>query len=70
NKRRIPFEFNERDDVLVNPHTLKMSGIWQNQGHKLLPRFEGPFQIIEKLGPKTYRIAIPADWESHNVLNI
>ncbi|KIM19907.1 hypothetical protein M408DRAFT_52332, partial [Serendipita vermifera MAFF 305830] len=70
NKNRIPMEFKEDEDVLVNPHTLKMSGVWKNLGHKLLPRYEGPFKVLRKLGPNTYQIAINADWEIHNVLNI
>ena len=70
NKHRIPFEMEVGDKVLINPHSIELSGDWQEKGRKLTPRYEGPFTIIEKIGPLTYRIALPPDWEIHNVLNI
>jgi hypothetical protein len=70
NKHRIPFKFEVGDKVLINPHSIKLSGDWQEKGRKLTPQYEGPFTIIEKIGPLTYRIALPLDWEIHNVLNI
>lgn len=70
NKDRLPMEFQVGDQVLVNPHTLKLTGIWQNQGHKLLPRYEGPFEIIEKHSPTTYTIRLPPDWNIWPTLNI
>jgi hypothetical protein len=70
NKHRIPFEFEVGNKVLINPHSIELSGDWQEKGRKLTPRYEGLFTMIEKIGPLTYRIALPPDWEIHNVLNI
>ena len=70
NKHRIPFEFKEGDKVLINPHSIELSGDWQAKGKKLEPRYEGPFEISEVIGPLTYRIRFPPDYEIHNVLNI
>jgi hypothetical protein len=70
NKRRIPFEFEVGDKVLLNPHSIELSGDWQEKGKKLTPRYEGPFQIIEKLGSLTYRLRLPPDHEEWPVFNI
>jgi ribosomal protein L21E len=63
-------EFEVGDKVLINPFSLKLSGEWKNHGHKLLPRFEGPFEITDKLSPSTYQIRLPPDYQIHPVLHI
>ena len=70
NANHTPLTLEVGDQVLVNPHSLRMSGDWQKPGHKLLPRWEGPFEIIEKFGPNTYQIRLPPDWDIHPVLHV
>jgi hypothetical protein len=70
NKHHLDVEFEIGDKVLINPRSIKLSGEWQGPGNKLLQRYEGPFEIIDKYSPITYKIRIPADWNIHNVLNI
>src|SRR6266850_2764714 len=36
---------------------------------KLRPKRYGPFQVIEVLGPTTYRLELPAQWKIHNVFH-
>jgi len=36
---------------------------------KLCPKCYGPFQIIEAIGPTTYRLALPAQWKIHNMFH-
>ena len=33
-------------------------------------RFDGPFEVLQKLGPSTYRLRMPASYGLHPVLNI
>ncbi|GJS20319.1 putative reverse transcriptase domain-containing protein [Tanacetum coccineum] len=59
-KRRKPLEFSVGDYVL-----LKVSP-WKGVVHfrkksKLAPRFVGPFEIIEKVGPVAYRLDLPEE---------
>jgi hypothetical protein len=70
NRRRIHKEFDVGDKVLINPHSLQLQGPWGGHGHKLAERFEGPFEVTEKIGPTTYRIRLPPDYDIHPVLNI
>ncbi|XP_073139129.1 uncharacterized protein [Henckelia pumila] len=38
---------------------------------KLSPRYIGPFEILEKVGARAYRVALPSNLEGvHNVLHI
>ena len=38
---------------------------------KLSPRFIGPYEVIEKVGPMAYRLALPPDLEKiHNVFHV
>ncbi|KAA3473638.1 Chromo domain-containing protein [Gossypium australe] len=38
---------------------------------KLSPRFVGPYEIIERIGPMAYRLALPLELEKiHNVFHM
>ena len=38
---------------------------------KLSPRFIGPYEVIEKVGPVEYHLALPSELEKiHNVFNV
>ena len=45
------------------------SEVWENG--KLSPRFIGPYEVISKVGPVTYRLALPPELEKiHNVFHV
>ena len=37
---------------------------------KLSPRYRGTFEVLERIGQVTYRLAFPASTRAHNVLNV
>ena len=40
-----------------------------NYHSKMTPKREGPFKILEVLGPLTYRLELPKSWRIHNVFH-
>ncbi|GJS61397.1 putative reverse transcriptase domain-containing protein [Tanacetum coccineum] len=59
-KRRKPLEFNIGDYVLLKVSPWKGVVRFGKKG-KLAPRFVGPFEIIEKVGPVAYRLDLPQE---------
>ncbi|GJX73803.1 putative reverse transcriptase domain-containing protein [Tanacetum coccineum] len=57
-KRRKPLEFSVGDYVLLKVSPWKSVVRFGKKG-KLAPRFVGPFEIIEKVGPVSYRLDLP-----------
>ncbi|GKA97237.1 hypothetical protein Tco_0825131, partial [Tanacetum coccineum] len=59
-KRRKPLEFSVGDYVLLKVSPWKGVVRFRKKG-KLAPRFVGPFEIIEKVGPVAYRLDLPEE---------
>ena len=37
---------------------------------KLAPRYYGPFEILDRVGPIAYRLALPPTVKAHNVFHV
>ncbi|GJT51777.1 putative reverse transcriptase domain-containing protein [Tanacetum coccineum] len=59
-KRRKPLEFSVGDYVLLKVSPWKCVVRFGKKG-KLAPRFVGPFEIVEKVGPVAYRLDLPEE---------
>ena len=59
----IPFEKDQK--VRLNTRNLKM-----NHHKKIAPKWEGPFEVEEVLGPVTYRLKLPTTWKIHNMFHV
>ncbi|GJY57333.1 hypothetical protein Tco_0456448 [Tanacetum coccineum] len=57
---RKPLEFNVGDYVSLKVSPWKVVVRFRKKG-KLAPRFVGPFEIIEKVGPVAYRLDLPEE---------
>lgn len=69
-RRRRPLEFNEGDHVFlrVTPTTGVGRAI---KSRKLLPKFLGPYEILRRIGPVAYEIALPPQLANlHNVFHV
>ncbi|GKB51437.1 putative reverse transcriptase domain-containing protein, partial [Tanacetum coccineum] len=65
-KRRKPLEFSVGDYVLLKVSPWKGVVRFGKKG-KLAPRFVGPFEIVEKVGPVAYRLDFPEELNSIRV---
>nr|GEV98078.1 putative reverse transcriptase domain-containing protein [Tanacetum cinerariifolium] len=59
-KRRKPLEFSVGDHVLLKVSPWKGVVRFRKKG-KLAPRFVGPFEITERIGPVAYRLRLPQE---------
>ena len=64
-KRRKPLEFQAGEHVFLK--ISPVTGIGRAlKSRKLTPKFLGPYQILEKIGPVAYRVALPpSERQSH-----
>ena len=69
-KRRRALEFNQGDHVFLK--VTPVSSIGRSiRARKLSPRFLGPFQILEKIGPVAYKLVLPLNLSQvHNVFHV
>lgn len=69
NKGKRDIEFDVGDLVLIDPHALHLLRSIPGVGRKLQMKFDGPFEIQEKLGKYTYKLKLPSSYGIHPVLN-
>ena len=66
---RVHREFNVGDHVYLRLRERK-SSLNLGSCSKLSPRYYGPFEVLERIGPVAYRIALPASTRAHNVFHV
>ena len=69
NQNHIPISFEPGDKVLVNIHSLQLPES-KGKGAKFTRCFDGPFKVIEHIGPVAYCIRLPHSYDIHPVLSI
>jgi hypothetical protein len=67
NKTTREFKVGERVLLKVNP---KKSSLKLGSFTKLAVRFCGPFEILDRIGPFTYMLTLPASMNVHNVFHV
>nr|KYP41735.1 Retrotransposable element Tf2 [Cajanus cajan] len=69
-KRRKPLEFSEGEHVFLK--VTPTTGVGRAlRARKLTPRFVGPHQIIQRVGPVAYRLALPPSLSNlHDVFHV
>ncbi|GJW66022.1 putative reverse transcriptase domain-containing protein [Tanacetum coccineum] len=69
-KRRKPLEFKVGDRVLLKVSPWKGVVRFGKKG-KLTPRYVGPFEIVERVGPVAYRLKLPQELSYvHNTFHV
>ena len=62
-------EFNVGDQVYLRVKEKK-SSLKLGSCAKLSPRYCGPFEVLERIGPVVYRLALPSTTRDHNVFHV
>jgi hypothetical protein len=69
-KRRSPLEFEVGDQVYLRVSSMKGVRRFGIKG-KLAPRYIGPYPILDKYGPTSYQVELPATLSGvHNVFYV
>jgi hypothetical protein len=69
-KRRSPMEFEVGDQVYLRVSSMKGVRHFGIKG-KLAPRYIGPYPILDKYGPTSYQVELPATLSGvHNVFYV
>ncbi|KAL0560337.1 hypothetical protein IC582_000738 [Cucumis melo] len=70
NERRKDLEFDVGDMVFLKVEPMKGVLRFEKKG-KLSPRFVGPFEILERIGPVAYHLALPLAFSAvHDVFHV
>eukprot|EP00253_Pinus_taeda_P018074 PITA_18074 len=67
-KRRFK-EFQDGDHVYIQVQAKRSTLQWAGCA-KLAPRYCGPFQILARVGPVAYQLALPSHIRVHNVFHV
>ena len=67
-RRELQLDVGEKVYLKIQPYKLQPSAKRLNQ--KLSPRFYGPYEVIEKIGPTAYKLQLPPGCLIHPVFNV
>ncbi|XP_074288663.1 uncharacterized protein LOC141613817 [Silene latifolia] len=67
NKTRRPRSFSEGDLVWLH---LRKERFPNKRKNKLMPRAEGPYKVISKVGDNAYEIELPGEYGVHATFNV
>ena len=68
-KHRVNREFSVGDHVYLRVKAKK-SSLKLGSCAKLSPRYCGPFEVLERIGPVAYRLAFPTSTRVHNNFHV
>ena len=69
NRKGTPREFKAGDRVYLRVRPRK-SSLRMGACSNMAPQYFGPFEILDKVGPVAYRLALPPTMKEHNVFYI
>jgi hypothetical protein len=68
-KNRVHREFHVGDHVFLQVKPRK-SSLKLGSCAKLAPRYCGPFEVLDRIGPVAYKLAFPTNTKAHDVFHV
>jgi hypothetical protein len=68
-KKRTPREFKTGYHIYLKVR-LRKSSLRIGACAKMAPRYCGPFEVLDRVGPVAYRLALPPTVKAHNVFHV
>jgi hypothetical protein len=69
-KKRVDVQYDVNDLVLVDRTRFSIDAFKEFKKTKFLPKYVGPFKVIERIGRLAYRLDIPSRSRAHNVFHV
>lgn len=70
NKHRSDRNFTIGDYVYLKLQPYRQHSLRQQPFHKLLPKFYGPFKVLDRIGKTAYQLELPTSADIHNVFHV
>jgi hypothetical protein len=68
-RKRTPREFKAGDHVYLRVRPKNIS-LKMGACAKLAPQYCGPFEVLDRVGPIAFRLALPSTVKAHNVFHV
>nr|GFB94283.1 transposon Ty3-G Gag-Pol polyprotein [Tanacetum cinerariifolium] len=70
NRHRRDLEFKEGEFVLVKSQPYRQVSVANRLSVKLSPRYYGPYEVLDRVGPVAYKIKLPPNSLVHDVFHV
>lgn len=70
NSHRSERSFSIGDFVYLKLHPYQQQSLKPHHVHKLLPKFYGPFKVLDCIGKAAYQLELPPEAKIHNVFHV
>lgn len=68
--RHRDVQYKEGDKVLLKLQPYRQKSLTARRHQKLLPKYSGPYTVLQRIGPVAYKLDLPSDTQVHPVFHV